>query len=62
MTWQKDGEDIDDEEMVSKVDETVSKLLIKKATLQDTGEYSCRCDFDSGHQDNAQVQLYVYGT
>ncbi|XP_038567932.1 neural cell adhesion molecule 1 [Micropterus salmoides] len=60
MTWQKDGEDIDDEEMVSKVDETVSKLLIKKATLQDTGEYSCRCDFDSGHQDNAQVQLYVY--
>lgn len=61
ITWQKEGEDIDDEEKVSKVDETSSKLVIKKATMQDAGRYTCHCDFDTGHTDDTHIQLYVYG-
>nr|XP_004568171.1 neural cell adhesion molecule 1 [Maylandia zebra] len=60
ITWQKDGEDIDDEEIVNKLDEASSKLVIKKATMQDAGRYTCHCDFDSGHKDDAQIQLFVY--
>lgn len=62
ITWQKDGEDIDDEEIVNKLDEASSKLVIKKAIMQDAGRYTCHCDFDSGHKDDAQIQLFVYGT
>jgi len=61
MTWQKNGEDIDDEEIVSKVDETSSKLHIKKATMDDAGKYTCNCDYDNGHQDDTHKTLYVYG-
>ncbi|XP_072250828.1 neural cell adhesion molecule 1 isoform X2 [Leuresthes tenuis] len=60
MTWQKDGEDIDDEDIVSKVDETSSKLLIKKAAMEDGGKYTCKCAFDNGHEDDTQTTLYVY--
>ncbi|XP_018539772.1 neural cell adhesion molecule 1 [Lates calcarifer] len=60
ITWMKDGEDIDEEEKVSKIDETSSKLLIKKATMEDAGRYTCACDFDSGHRDETHLQLYVY--
>ncbi|XP_076593616.1 neural cell adhesion molecule 1 [Chaetodon auriga] len=60
ITWQKDGEDIDDEEKVSKVDETSSKLIIKKATIQDAGSYTCLCEFDNGHNDKIMMQLYVH--
>ncbi|XP_054869316.1 neural cell adhesion molecule 1 isoform X1 [Amphiprion ocellaris] len=60
ITWRKDGEDIDDEDIVQKVDETSSKLLIKKATMQDAGRYTCLCEFDSGHKDDIQTMLYVY--
>ncbi|KAF7651225.1 hypothetical protein LDENG_00113900 [Lucifuga dentata] len=60
ITWQKDGQDIDDEEKVSKVDETSSKFFIKKAKLQDAGRYTCLCDFDSGHTDDVSFQLFVY--
>uniref|UniRef100_A0A3Q4G0C3 Hemicentin-2-like n=1 Tax=Neolamprologus brichardi TaxID=32507 RepID=A0A3Q4G0C3_NEOBR len=60
ITWQKDGEDIDDEEIVNKLDETSSKLVIKKARMQDVGRYTCHCDFDSGHKDDVQIQLFVY--
>uniref|UniRef100_A0A8P4K5D0 Neural cell adhesion molecule 3 n=1 Tax=Dicentrarchus labrax TaxID=13489 RepID=A0A8P4K5D0_DICLA len=60
ITWLKDGEEIDDEDKVSKVDETSSKFLIPKATLEDAGRYTCDCDFDSGHKDNTQIQLFVY--
>ncbi|XP_041845148.1 neural cell adhesion molecule 1 isoform X2 [Melanotaenia boesemani] len=60
ITWQKDGEEIDNEDLVSKVDETSSKLLIKKATLSDAGKYICLCNFDSGHEDETQTTLYVY--
>lgn len=63
ITWQKDGEEIEDEEeKVSKVDETSSKLVIANATMQDAGRYTCVCDFDSGHKDDVMTQLYVYGT
>ncbi|XP_022609260.1 neural cell adhesion molecule 1-like isoform X3 [Seriola dumerili] len=60
ITWQKDEEDIDDEEKVSGIDESSSKLSIKKATMNDAGKYSCLCDFDSGHQDKIDIQLYIY--
>uniref|UniRef100_A0A3Q0SD08 Neural cell adhesion molecule 3 n=1 Tax=Amphilophus citrinellus TaxID=61819 RepID=A0A3Q0SD08_AMPCI len=61
ITWRKDGEDIDDEDIVFKLDETSSKLVIKKAKLEDAGRYTCHCDFDNGHNDDTQTQLFVYG-
>ncbi|RVE62475.1 hypothetical protein OJAV_G00157360 [Oryzias javanicus] len=60
ITWLKDGEDVDDEEIVQKVDETSSKVVIKKASLEDAGRYTCKCEFDNGHQDDIQVTLFVY--
>lgn len=61
ITWTKDGVDID-EENVKKFDETSSKMIINKATMQDAGRYTCHCEFDSGHIDKTEKQLYVYGT
>lgn len=46
---------------MTKVDETSSKLVIKKATMEDAGIYTCRCDFDNGHVDQTTKQLYVFG-
>ncbi|XP_029958605.1 neural cell adhesion molecule 1 [Salarias fasciatus] len=60
ITWKKDGEDVDDEEIVHKVDEGSSKIIIKKATMQDAGRYTCLCEFDNGHQDEVQTLLYVH--
>uniref|UniRef100_A0A667XKB8 Ig-like domain-containing protein n=1 Tax=Myripristis murdjan TaxID=586833 RepID=A0A667XKB8_9TELE len=60
ITWQKDLEDITDDDIISKVDETSSKLSIANATMEDAGKYICLCDFDSGHNDDVSVQIYVY--
>ncbi|XP_054477052.1 neural cell adhesion molecule 1 isoform X2 [Anoplopoma fimbria] len=60
IVWQKDGEEIDDEDKLSKLDETSSKLIIKKATMEDAGRYTCVCNFDNGHEDAVSTQLYVY--
>uniref|UniRef100_A0A8C6SD72 Ig-like domain-containing protein n=1 Tax=Neogobius melanostomus TaxID=47308 RepID=A0A8C6SD72_9GOBI len=60
MTWHKDGEEIDVEGRVSQVDETSSKLHINKASLQDAGRYICKCEFESGHIDEAQTLLFIY--
>ncbi|XP_070691990.1 neural cell adhesion molecule 1 [Pempheris klunzingeri] len=60
ITWEKDREEIDDEKIISKVDETSSKLTIKRATMQDAGRYTCLCVFDSGHRDEVHIQMYVY--
>ncbi|XP_078143240.1 neural cell adhesion molecule 1 isoform X4 [Centroberyx gerrardi] len=60
ITWQKDGEDISDEENVSKVDESSSKLFIKKAKMEDAGRYTCLCEFDNGHRDDVSTQLFIY--
>ncbi|XP_028986210.1 neural cell adhesion molecule 1 [Betta splendens] len=60
ITWQKDGENIDDDEIVSKVDETSSKLLIKEAKLEDSGKYTCLCAYDSGHRDDVKATVFVY--
>ncbi|XP_071325975.1 neural cell adhesion molecule 1 isoform X2 [Trachinotus anak] len=60
ITWQKDGEDIDEEEKVTKIDEVSSKLSIRTATMQDAGKYTCKVDYDSGHEDEAETQIYVY--
>lgn len=62
ITWQKDGAEIEDEEKVFWVDETSSKLNIKKATMEDAGSYTCLCDFESGHQDSIAMELYIHGT
>lgn len=61
IKWQKDREDIDDEDIVSAIDETSSKLVIKKAKLEDSGKYTCLCEYDSGHRDDIQTVIYVYG-
>lgn len=47
---------------MNKVDETSSKLVIDKASMEDAGIYTCSCDFDSGHVDQISTQVYVYGT
>ncbi|TKS81743.1 Neural cell adhesion molecule 1 [Collichthys lucidus] len=63
ITWYKDGEEIDadmEKVTIEKVDESSSKMVIKKATMQDTGKYTCHCEYDSGHKDDIQTQLYVY--
>lgn len=60
ITWQKDDEDID-EEKVTKMDESSSKLIIKQATMEDAGIYTCHCEFDNGHTDQTTVQLYIFG-
>ncbi|XP_030250929.1 neural cell adhesion molecule 1-like isoform X2 [Sparus aurata] len=60
ITWFKDGKEINDEEKVLKVDGAASKMIIKKATMQDAGRYTCHCKFNSGHTDETEMQLYVY--
>lgn len=60
ITWKKNGEDID-EELISSVDESSSKLVIKSASVEDAGRYTCLCEFDNGHMDDVQTQIYVYG-
>ncbi|XP_061677263.1 neural cell adhesion molecule 1 [Syngnathoides biaculeatus] len=59
ITWQKNGEEID-KEMISKMDESTSKLVIKSTTMEDEGRYTCLCEFDSGHTDEVQTQIYIY--
>ncbi|MFT7800686.1 neural cell adhesion molecule 1-like isoform X2 [Arapaima gigas] len=61
ITWQKDGEDIEDEEVkVEKVDESSSKLIIASARMSDSGRYKCTCEPDSGQTEHAEVQIYIY--
>uniref|UniRef100_A0AAV2MBF0 Uncharacterized protein n=1 Tax=Knipowitschia caucasica TaxID=637954 RepID=A0AAV2MBF0_KNICA len=60
ITWHKDGEEIDDDEKVYKLDETSSKLQINRATLQDSGRYICRCEFESGYTDETQTLIFIY--
>ncbi|XP_073341004.1 neural cell adhesion molecule 1-like [Pagrus major] len=60
VTWSKDGKEIDDGEKVVKMDESSSKLIIQNATMQDAGRYTCLCEFDSGHTDKTEIELYVY--
>ncbi|XP_034729710.1 neural cell adhesion molecule 1 isoform X1 [Etheostoma cragini] len=59
ITWLKDGEEID-EDKVSKVDETSSKLVIKNTKMEDMGRYTCACEFENGHKDDIATQLFVY--
>lgn len=61
ITWLKDNKDADEKAEVSVIDETSSKLFIDKATLQDAGRYTCQCQFDNGHNDEAMIEVYVYG-
>ncbi|XP_072548435.1 neural cell adhesion molecule 1 isoform X2 [Salminus brasiliensis] len=60
ITWQKDGEDIDeDKHGLEKVDETSAKLYLRKVELQDSGVYTCKCDYDS-HEDETTIKIFVY--
>lgn len=61
ITWMKDDIDISDDKNVTKVDETSSKLVIENAMLEDSGIYTCHCDFDSGHVDQITTRLHIYG-
>ncbi|XP_074510903.1 neural cell adhesion molecule 1 isoform X2 [Sebastes fasciatus] len=60
ITWKKDGEEIDDEDKVSEVDESSSKLIIQNVSMQDAGRYTCLCEFNTGHNDDVTKQIYVY--
>ncbi|KAG7229448.1 hypothetical protein INR49_012847 [Caranx melampygus] len=61
IKWQKDDESISDEEMVTFIDETSSKLTITKATLEDAGKYICTCEYHStGLEDEVEKLIYVY--
>lgn len=60
IVWQKDGEDVDeDRHMLEKVDETSTKLYLKKVDLKDSGIYTCKCDYGS-HEDESSVKIFVY--
>ncbi|XP_038848674.1 neural cell adhesion molecule 1-like [Salvelinus namaycush] len=59
ITWQKDGEDAEDDQ-VEKVDETSSKLLIRNAKIEDTGRYTCLCEFETGHREDVSYTIFVY--
>uniref|UniRef100_A0A4W4EWS8 Ig-like domain-containing protein n=1 Tax=Electrophorus electricus TaxID=8005 RepID=A0A4W4EWS8_ELEEL len=60
IQWQKDGEDIDEERHgVEKIDETSSKVVLKKVTLEDSGTYKCICHYGN-HEDEATVNIFVY--
>ncbi|XP_036414026.1 neural cell adhesion molecule 1-like [Colossoma macropomum] len=60
ITWQKDGEDVDeDRHVVEKVDETSSKLILKRVDLTDSGTYTCSCDYEI-HTDKATIKIFVY--
>ncbi|KAJ8332876.1 hypothetical protein SKAU_G00417720 [Synaphobranchus kaupii] len=60
MTWLKDGENIDKDQMeIEIVDEASSKLIIKKARIEDSGIYTCQIKFGKDASD-ATYQLYVY--
>ncbi|KAM8734058.1 neural cell adhesion molecule 1-B-like isoform 1-T1 [Acanthopagrus schlegelii] len=60
ITWLKDGKEINDVERVLKEGEAASKIIIKKATMQDAGRYTCRYEFNSRHSDETEMQLHVY--
>lgn len=60
MIWFKGEDEIDDEEIVSKVDYTTSQLRIEKASLSDAGRYNCKFETDEGHKDEDYFDLYVY--
>ncbi|KAM4633821.1 neural cell adhesion molecule 1 [Polymixia lowei] len=60
ITWQKDGEDVDEEGKVSMVDESSSRLFIKKAKMADAGKYTCQCEYEGGYKDASYTQVYVY--
>ncbi|XP_053183246.1 neural cell adhesion molecule 1 [Scomber japonicus] len=59
ITWLKDGEDVDSD-LAETVDETSSKLNIEKATMSDAGKYTCHCEYNSGHKDDQDIQLFIY--
>ncbi|KAI5092347.1 neural cell adhesion molecule 1-like isoform X2 [Silurus meridionalis] len=56
--WQKDGEDIEDN---IESDEEKSRLTLKNVQHEDTGKYTCICDFDGDEQEES-IHIYVYET
>ncbi|XP_049323486.1 neural cell adhesion molecule 1 isoform X2 [Astyanax mexicanus] len=60
IVWQKDGQDVDeDRHVLEKVDETSTKLYLKKVDLTDSGTYTCKCDYGS-HEDESSIKIFVY--
>lgn len=61
MTWFQGDNEIDNEDIVSKVDYTTSQLRIEKASLSDAGRYNCKFENDDGYKSEDYFDLYVYG-
>ncbi|XP_059424415.1 neural cell adhesion molecule 1-like isoform X3 [Carassius carassius] len=62
FSWLKDDEEIDEDRyVVEKVDESSSKLILKKVELNDVGNYTCVLDNDLGTR-KITYQIYVYQT
>ncbi|KAJ8384469.1 hypothetical protein AAFF_G00204900 [Aldrovandia affinis] len=61
MTWLKNGEEIDPDEItIDVVDETSSKLIIEKSKILDSGLYTCHFVPDTGSEKEVSYQLYVF--
>ncbi|XP_075869027.1 neural cell adhesion molecule 1-like [Nelusetta ayraudi] len=60
IRWFKDGKEIVDEEKVVQIDEGSSSLKITSASMQDAGNYTCHCEFDSGNDDEITTELFIY--
>ncbi|XP_030639043.1 neural cell adhesion molecule 1 [Chanos chanos] len=61
IKWLKNEEDVDEDQyVVEKIDETTSKLTIKKAKPEDSGKYTCECEFETGQTDSRSVDIFVY--
>ena len=57
--WYKDDLEVDED--VEKVDETSSKLFIRKAKMGDSGRYTCECTPDNGRKSSNSLTIFVYG-
>ncbi len=60
ISWSKGDEDVDeDRHVVEKIDESSSKLTLKKVELDDAGKYTCVFENDHGTK-KMNYQIYVY--
>ena len=64
MSWWKDGHPVDthnNKRLLVKRDTNSSLVIIRKAKLSDSGDYSCVASNLIGRRESAIVKLNVYG-
>lgn len=64
MSWLKDGNPVDTDKnrrLLVKSDSNSSLVIIRKAKLSDSGDYSCVASNLVGRRESAIVKLNVYG-